>query len=122
MAGVVRAAPAEGGGAGVRAQAMSAFEPVLQRFERDAPVSVMARLALGRALNAEWLDGLFETEAERGYTRELAFSTVVELMTVVAVGLRPSLHAAAQAAGRGALGASLAALYEKVGHLEPRVV
>lgn len=100
----------------------TSFDAVLERFEREAPVSVMARLALGRALSPEWMEGLFEAEAERQYTRELLFSTVVELMTVVAVGLRPSLHAAAQAMGRQALGASVAALYEKVGHMEPHLV
>jgi hypothetical protein len=40
---------------------------------------------------------LFEQHRQRQYTRELLFSTVVDLMALVALGLRPSLHAAAQA-------------------------
>jgi hypothetical protein len=32
----------------------------LERFERYAPASVMARLALDRALPADWVDEVFE--------------------------------------------------------------
>ena len=96
-----------------------AFDAVMERFVKESPVSVMARLAMERALNAEWLDGLFEQHRERQYTRELLFSTVVELMSVVAMGLRPSLHAAAQATE---VGVSVAALYEKVNRMELGVV
>jgi hypothetical protein len=56
----------------------------------------MARLLMQRALSAEWLDSLFEQHRQRQSTRELLFSTEVDLMALVALGLRPSLHAAAQ--------------------------
>jgi hypothetical protein len=36
---------------------------------------------------------VFEAERQRQYSRELLFSTVVELMTLVSLGLRPSLQA-----------------------------
>ncbi len=55
---------------------------------------------------------MFETHRQSQYTQELLFSTVVELMMLVAVGLRPSLHAAARQAGD--LLVALAALYDKV--------
>jgi hypothetical protein len=61
-----------------------AFDAVLERFVKESPVSVMARLVLQRAVSAEWVDSLFEEHRERQYTRELLFSTVVELMSVVA--------------------------------------
>jgi IS4 transposase len=96
-----------------------AFDAVLERFVKESPVSVMARLVLQRAVSAEWVDSLFEEHRERQYTRELLFSTVVELMSVVAMGLRPSLHAAAKATE---VGASLAALYDKVNRMEPALV
>src|SRR5437868_1059809 len=96
-----------------------AFDAVLERFVKDSPVSVMARLVLQRAVSAEWVDSLFEEHRERQYTRELLFSTVVELMSVVAMGLRPSLHAAAKATE---VGTSLAALYDKVNRMEPALV
>ncbi|WP_081466024.1 IS4 family transposase [Stigmatella aurantiaca] len=79
----------------------------------------MARLVLQRAVSAEWMDALFEAHRQRQYMRELLFSTVVELMSVVAMGLRPSLHAAAKASE---VGASVAALYEKVNRMEPGLV
>lgn len=77
----------------------------------------MAQLALGRALESDWMDALFEEHRQRQYTRELMFSTVVDLMATVAVGLQPSVHAAAQA--RKDLPVSLAALYDKINKTEP---
>ena len=99
------------------------LDAVLARFIEASPVAVLAQLALQRALRAEWVDAVFEAHAEQQYTRELLFSTVVELMTLVAVGLRPSLHAAArEALSEGTLGVSLQALYAKVNHSEPAVL
>lgn len=99
------------------------LDGVLARFIEACPVAVLAQLALQRALQAEWIDALFEAQAEQQYTRELLFSTVVDLMALVAVGLRPSLHAAArEALSEGTLGVTLQALYEKVNHSEPTVL
>src|SRR5215208_735225 len=99
------------------------WDAVLARFVERSPVAVMARLTLQRAVGAEWVDSVFEAHRERQYTRELLFSTVVDLMSLVALGMRPSLHAAAQRAiADGELGVSLAALYEKVNHAEPEVL
>ena len=93
---------------------------VLERFERQAPVGVMARLALEYALPAGWVDEVFETHRQRQYSRELLFSTVVELTTLVSLGLRPSLHAAARQ--MPSLPVSLASLYDKVNHTEPAIL
>lgn len=73
------------------------MDAVVKRCVEQSPVTVMARLALQRALEPAWVDKLFERECGAHYTRELLFSTTVELMSVVAVGLRPSVHAAAMA-------------------------
>src|SRR3954468_9880447 len=48
------------------------------------------------------------------------FSTVVELMTLVSLGLRPSLHAAARQMDN--LPVSLASLYDKVNHTEAGIL
>jgi len=93
------------------------LDAVLSRFIEHSPVTVMAQLALGRALDPEWMDALFEKHRQRQYTRDLMFSTVVDIMAVVAVGLQPSVHAAAQA--RKDLPVSLAALYDKINKVEP---
>jgi IS4 transposase len=80
----------------------------------------MARLALQRALEPAWVDELFEREGGAQYQRELLFSTTVELMSVVAVGLRPSVHAAARDCPD--LPVSVQALYDKIKRTEPNLV
>jgi len=80
----------------------------------------MARLALEQALPAAWVDEVFEEHRQRQYPRELMFSAIVELMTLVTLGLRPSLHAAARKMEN--LPVSLAALYDKVKRTEPAVL
>ncbi len=92
------------------------WQQVLERFEKHAPASVMARIALEQAMPAAWLDEVFEANRQRQYPRELLFSTVVELMTLVSLGLQPSLHAAARKMEH--LPVSLAALYDKVKRTE----
>lgn len=69
---------------------------VLERFEKQAHASVMARLALEHAFPADWADDVSEPHREQQYAWELLSSTVVEVMTLVSLGLRPSLHAAAR--------------------------
>lgn len=93
------------------------LDAVLSRFIKQSPVTVMAQLAFDRALAPDWIDALFEEHRQRQYTRDLLFSTVVDIMAVVAVGLQPSVHAAAQA--REDLPVSLAALYDKINNTEP---
>lgn len=97
-----------------------ALEAIVERFTKRSPVTVMVRRILQHAMNSQWIDQLFEEQREKQYTRELLFSTVVDLMALVALGLRPSLHAAAQADTQ--LPVSLTALYDKVNRTEPQVV
>jgi IS4 transposase len=96
------------------------FDEVMKRFEQQAPVCVMARLALQRAIAPQWVDEVFAEHRQRQYPRELLFSTVVELMTLVSLGLSPSLYAAATKAQH--LPVSLAALYDKVNRTEPAIL
>jgi IS4 transposase len=93
---------------------------VLGRFIEQSPITVMAQLGLQHALEASWVDELFERHRQRQYTRELLFSTTVDLMSLVALGMRPSVHAAAQA--QKELSVSLAALYDKINNTEPELV
>lgn len=96
------------------------LEEVLARFEAHAPLSVMMRLALERAMPAGWIDEVFEQTCQRRYPRELLFSTVVKLTSLVSLGLRPSLHAAAKKEAQ--LPVSIAALYDKVRRTEPAIL
>lgn len=97
------------------------MDELLKRFSEQAPVAVMARLGLQRAIGSEWVNQVFEEHSATQYTRELLFSTVVELMSLVALGMRPSLHAAAQKMKEN-LPVSITALYDKVNRVEPAVV
>src|SRR4051794_10007562 len=91
-----------------------------ERFLQQAPISVMYRALLERALDPHELDRLFEHEATHQYTRELLFSTVVELMAAVVLGVKPSVRAA-YLASLGEIAASLTALYEKLKGIEAGV-
>ena len=93
------------------------LDAVLAQFVKHSPITVMAQLGLERVLEPEWMDQLFEEQRGRQYKRELLFSTTVDIMALVALGLRPSVHAAARA--RQDLAVSLSALYEKINHTEP---
>jgi hypothetical protein len=96
------------------------FDELMKHFEQQAPVCVMARAVLQRAITPEWVDQVFAEHRQRQYPRELLFSMVVELMTRVSLGLSPSLYAGATRARQ--LPVSLAALYEKVNHTEPAIL
>ena len=67
---------------------------VFERFVEESPVSVMVRGLLETILSPQKLDELFEKSTKTQYTKELLFSTVVEMMNEVACGIRPSIHAA----------------------------
>jgi len=56
---------------------------VLERFVEQTPGMVMVCACMEHALPPAELDALFEMQAERGYTRQLLFSSVVELMSLV---------------------------------------
>ncbi len=71
---------------------------LFDRFVKESPVTVMTRGLLERLLNPGRLDAWFERTAEKQYTRELLFSTVVDLLMQVVCGVRKSVNVAYQAA------------------------
>jgi hypothetical protein len=93
---------------------------MFERFAAESAISVMTRGAMQHALAASAVDALFEETAEWQYTRELLFSTLVDLASVVVCAARPSMHAAYQAA-RERIPVSLTAVYDKLNHVEPGV-
>jgi IS4 transposase len=93
---------------------------VFERFIQAAPISVMFRALLEHALDPVEINRLFEDSATRQYTREVLFSSLVELMGAVVCGAQPSVRAAFLAS-LGQVAASLTALYEKLKRLEPGV-
>jgi hypothetical protein len=59
------------------------LEPIFNRFVERSPFAVMSRALLERALCPRELDELFERQADKQYTRELLFSSVVDLLSLV---------------------------------------
>src|SRR5690348_2925244 len=92
---------------------------VLERFLQDAPMPVLFRLLMERALDPHELDRLFEDNATSQYTRELLFSSVVELMAAVVCRLKPSVRRAYLDSSE--ILVSLTAVYEKLKGTEPAV-
>ena len=93
---------------------------IFERFMNGSPVTVMLRGILEHALPARDIDQLFTDTAEQQYTRELLFSSVVDLMGEVVCRIRPSVHASYQAEPTK-FGVSLRAVYDKLEHTEPGV-
>src|SRR3954449_13176156 len=85
---------------------------VFERFIQQAPISVMFRTLLEHTLDPAEIDRLFEENADRQYTREILFSSIVELMGAVVCGAQPSVRAA-YLASLGEVAASLSSLYRK---------
>jgi Transposase DDE domain len=96
------------------------LDPIFNRFVQRSPVSVMVRGTLEHALPAEALNALFERTAERQYTHELLFSSLVDLMSLVVCGIQPHIQAAFQdQADR--IPVTLKSVYEKLQRVEPGI-
>src|SRR4051812_8806877 len=93
---------------------------VFDAFAQGASIPLMTQAAMENALNPRLLDRLFEDTAQRQFTRDLLFSSVVGLMSVVVCRVRPSINAAYQK-GAVPIPVSLRALYGKLARLEPPV-
>ena len=103
-----------------RPKARTFLGEMLDRFAEKAAVTVMVRATMENALAPEPLDELFDKVAERQYTRELLFSTLVALMAVVVCRVRKSVHAAFKAM-QDEIPVSLTALYDKLDGTEANV-
>ena len=96
------------------------FSHLFDRFVAKTPVSVLARAAMEHALAPDALDDLFTEHAKRQYTRDLLFSSVVDLMGVVVARIEPSVHAAYQQVA-DSLPVTITSLYNKLNCVEPAV-
>src|SRR5437764_11621171 len=93
---------------------------MFERFLKESPLSVMARATVEHALSAAALDELFDRTAERGYTKELLFSTTVDLMSLVVAGKAPHVQSAyKQLLER--VPVTLKCVYEKLQNIETTV-
>jgi hypothetical protein len=94
---------------------------ILQRFEQVSQISVMARLSLDYLLRDERLDDLFERNAVQQKPGDLLFSTVADLMALVAIKAKPSVHAAYKHRTKERVGVAIASVYNKLQGIEPDV-
>ena len=93
---------------------------VFDNFLAQRPMCVMARGVLEHLLEPAHVDALFNQTAQRGYQKELLFSTLVDLFSDVVLRVEPSVHAAYQRR-QAEVGVSAAALYKKLNGVEPVV-
>jgi IS4 transposase len=96
------------------------FASVFDRFIEQSAVSVMFRGLLEDALSAEAVDRVFHERATRQYSRELTFSTVVDVLALVVLRIYKSVHAV-YAAKAVEVSASVNALYDKLNGVETEV-
>jgi IS4 transposase len=93
---------------------------VLRAFAQGDYIPLMAQAAMENALSPRLLDRLFEDTAQRQFTRDLLFSSVVGLMSLVVCRVRPSINAAYQKEAVP-IPVSLKAFYGKLARIEPPV-
>lgn len=91
---------------------------VFKPFIEESPISVMARGMVERVLNPDQINNWFDSTASEQYTKDLLFSTIVDIMTQVVCGSRRSVNAAYQAA-KDEIGVSITSVYNKLNGIEP---
>lgn len=96
------------------------FDEAFDLFAKAAPATVMIRGVLENILSAKRLNAIFEDAAKTQYTRDLAFSSVVRLMSQVVMRVRPSVHAAYREQA-GELDVTAKCVYDKLNGVEPEV-
>lgn len=93
------------------------IDTIFSQFVNASPITVMVRGIMERIFEPSALDELFETHTVKQYTRELLFSSVVSLMSLVVSGIHPSVSAAYKALEKD-MGVSRPALYGKLNGME----
>ena len=93
------------------------LDEVFTAFVEQSPVSVMMRALIERIFRPERLDEIFETHARVQYTRELLFSTLVNLLSLVVCGIQPLVNAAYKAKAQE-IKVNRSAVYQKLNGVE----
>lgn len=96
------------------------IDELIERFASQTPVAMMVRATLSRVLSPERLDEIFDRHRVRQKCGELLFSTVVDLMAMVAIKTRPTVHAAYRHRHQS-VNVSVTSIYNKLQGIEPSV-
>lgn len=73
------------------------LDALFDGFVQHSPISVMMRGLMERVLQPEKLDRIFAQYGKLQYQRELMFSNLVNVMSLVVCGIHPSVNAAYKA-------------------------
>lgn len=93
---------------------------IFDAFIKESPISIMMRGLMESVFHPQRLDEIFESQSKRQYTRELLFSSLVNLLSLVVCGIHPSVNAAYKAKAE-ALNVTRGALYQKLNGIETEV-
>jgi IS4 transposase len=93
---------------------------IFETFAEESPVTVMMRELMERVFRAERLDAIFTEHSKVQYERELLFSSLVNLLSLVVCGIHPSVNAAYKAKAE-TLNVNRAAIYQKLNGVEVSV-
>jgi hypothetical protein len=96
------------------------FSEMFGRFVKFSPAAVMHRAVMENVFAPEKLDALFRRTAVEQYERELLFSTLVDLVSLVVCRSSKSVHAA-YVQKRQKVAVSARALYDKLAGVESGV-
>jgi hypothetical protein len=92
------------------------FSQILEKFINRSPVTVMTQGLLENLLNKEHLDDWFEKHSGIQYTRDLMFSSVVDIMLSVVCQVRSSVYVAYKNCDH--INVSSTSLYNKINGIE----
>ena len=73
------------------------LDAIFDAFVQHSPISVMMRGLMERVLQPEKIDEIFARHGKLQYQRELMFSSLVNMMSLVVCGIHRSVNAAYQA-------------------------
>jgi hypothetical protein len=90
---------------------------IFDAFVKESPISIMMRGLMEVVFRPQRLDEIFESHSKLQYTRELLFSSLVNLLSLVVCGIHPSVNAAYKAKAE-ALNVTRGALYQKLNGVE----
>src|SRR5258708_36030191 len=93
------------------------FGDVFERFVRECPACVMHRALMENIFSPAKVDAIFHQAADAQYERELLFSTLVDLVSLVVCRTSKSVHAA-YVRQRNRIPVSIRALYDKLSHVD----
>lgn len=91
--------------------------PIFDAFAQESPVTVMMRGLMEVVFRAERLDAIFAEHAKVQYQRELLFSSLVNVLSLVVCGIHPSVNAAYKAKA-ARMNVNRSALYQKLNGVE----